>query len=79
MSDNQFHNQISRELGRIGESLNNIHFELTEVKQQITIANGRTRKLEDWRLKIDTRVGIISATVSTIVAAVVWFVGFVNK
>lgn len=78
MADSQFHNQLSRELGGIAESLRDIRDEMAQVKIQVTIANGRTRKLEDWQLQINTRVGLISALVSGVIGLVVWVINLIK-
>ena len=78
MQDNQFHNAISRELGGINENLKNLHNEMIAITTQVTIANGRTRKLEDWRLKVKTQTAMISAIVSGLVAIIVWLVTYLK-
>jgi len=78
MSDDQFHNQISRELGGIGAELRDIRSEITALKNQVTIANGRTRKLEDWKLSAETRVGLISALVSGLIGLIVWIISLIK-
>lgn len=79
MSENEFHLQIARELGVIQESLQNIHNEVKGLKEQVVIANGRTRKLEDWKLIVKTQTGVIAAIVSSLVAIIVWAINFFFK
>lgn len=79
MSENDFHLQISRELGGIQESLSSIHSEVKGVKEQMVISNGRTRKLEDWKLIVKTQTGVIAAVVSTVVGFIVWGINFFFK
>lgn len=77
--DEQFHNGVARELGGIHENLKNIYQQMKEVKEQMVIANGRTRKLEDENLAMKVKVGVISATISGAVALGVWAVNFFFK
>lgn len=59
MSDNEFHNNISRELGGIQKSLQSQMATLEALVEQVKIANHRTAKaeariktLEDWKKMI---------------------------
>ena len=72
--EEQFHSNINRELGGIQESLKSIHTEIKGLKEQVTIANGRTRKLEDWKLVVRTQTGLIAAIVSALVGVIIWIV-----
>ena len=74
--EQDFHNGVARELGGIHENLKGIHGTLEKMNEQMTIANGRTRKLEDENLVMKTRVGVISAVISAGVAFVIWLVNF---
>ena len=71
-----FHNGISRELGGIHAQLTSISEEMRGMKEQMTIANGRTRKLEDENLRMKTKVGVISGLISGAVALVIWLLNY---
>lgn len=46
MSDEQFHNQVSRELGSINTTLVGFKESIDGLRDQVKIANGRTGKIE---------------------------------
>ena len=79
MPESEFHNGISRELGGIQVTLDAMHEQLKGMKEQMTIANGRTRKLEDWKLVVKTQTGVIAALVSGLVGAIVWGLDYFSK
>lgn len=78
MPEQEFHLQIARELGGIQESLKAIHHQVGGLREQVTIANGRTRKLEDWKLKIKAQTATISALVSGGIAVIVWLASYLK-
>lgn len=76
MSD--LHNQIFDRLGNIDGKLESMRSDIKGLKDQVTIANGRTRKLEDWKLKVNTRTGLISAIISGAIGLIVWLVSLIK-
>lgn len=69
--DDQFHQNISRELGGIASTLQSVHNEIVELKEQAKIANHRTSKLEQWRENVQGKVVVLTTIVSLIVTTVI--------
>lgn len=70
MANEDYHIKISRELGGINEKLES----LPKIQEHLEKLNSRTRKLEDWKLEMKTRLAVISAGVSAVVGAIMWFI-----
>lgn len=69
--DDQFHLEISRELGTISARLKNIEKDTSKINEHLAVLNGRVGKNENKLTQLKTQVGFIATIASIIVSAVV--------
>ena len=68
--DDKFHLNLSRELGGINAKLENMHDTISSLVEQVKIANGRTRKLENWKSQVTGQMAILASFVSVVVTVI---------
>ena len=88
MTEHDFRQEVARELGEVNQRLKGIdrhnkereqwlENKFREKKEKIESLESELRPLQDWKLKVETKVTLIASLVSGVVAGVVAIAGLI--
>ncbi len=74
MADEDFHRDISRELGNFSGHLGRIDERLEKIENHLADQNKRIDKMEKWKASIRAKVAVVSSAVATAATIAVAFI-----